>query len=122
MEETTGKNSAYYAIYMTLENVTDTQMDVNFKYAFTYYYKDPNQESTVPGVSYYIPDTTESFLKVTAHKENGVFVFDENGIKGRIEFGEIYQWIIIEESTDQRFPVGAHCYDEYTPDNYITAE
>ncbi|MBQ8440151.1 MAG: hypothetical protein IJX19_05785 [Clostridia bacterium] len=51
MEETTGKNNAYYAIYMTLKNVTDTQMDMNFKYAFTYYYKDPNQESTVSGIS-----------------------------------------------------------------------
>lgn len=122
MEETTGKNSAYYAIYMTLENVTDTQMDVNFKYAFTYYYKDPNQESTVPGISYYIPDTTESFLSVKAHKENGVFVFDENGIKGRIEFGQDYQWLIIEESTDERFFVGAHCCDEYPSDKYITAE
>ena len=115
LEKTTGQNSAHGNTYVSFENVTDTQMDVNFKYAFTYYYKDPNQESTVPGVSYYIPDTTESFLSVKARKENGVFVFDENGIKGRIEFGEIYQWIIIEESTDQRFPVGAHCYDEYIP-------
>ena len=112
LEETTGKNSAHGNTYVTFENVTETQMDLNFQYKFTYYYKDPNQESTVPGVSYYIPDTTESSLKVTARKENGVFVFDENGIKGRIEFGELYQWIIIEESTDERFPVGHHCYDD----------
>ena len=112
LEETTGKNSAHGNTYVTFENVTETQMDLNFQYKFTYYYKDPNQESTVPGVSYYVPDTTESSLKVTARKENGVFVFNENGIKGRIEFGELYQWIVIEESTDERFFVGHHCYDD----------
>ena len=121
-EESTGKNGAHSTTYMTFENVTDTQMDVNFKYEFTYYYPDPDKESTVPGIIYTIPDTTESFLSVKAHKENGVFVFDENGIKGRIEFGQDYQWLIIEESTDERFFVGAHCYDEHIPDEYIPAE
>ena len=115
LEETTGKNSATGTTYVSFENVTDTQMDVNFKYKFTYYYPDPDHVSTVPGVTHVIPDTTESFLKVTAHKENGVFVFDENGIKGRIEFGQIYQWLIIEESTDERFPVGSHCLMKHEP-------
>ena len=115
LEETTGKNSATGTTYVSFENVTDTQMDVNFKYKFTYYYPDPDHVSTVPGVINVIPDTTESFLKVTACKENGVFIFDENGIKGRIEFGRIYQWLIIEESTDERFPVGSHCLMKHEP-------
>ena len=58
-------------------------------------------------------ETTESTLTVTARKENGVFVFDENGIKGRLEFLSTRLWIIIEESTDDRFPTGAYCYEDY---------
>ncbi len=79
-------------------------MDVNFKYAFTFLYPDPNRDQ------YLLDDTTESSLKITAREENGVFVFDESGVKGRFEFGSKYLWIIIEESNDQRFPVGYHCY------------
>ena len=116
LEETTGKNSATGTTYVSFENVTDTQMDVNFKYKFTYYYPDPDHVSTVPGVIYTIPDTTESFLKVTAHKENGVFVFDENGIKGRIEFGVNHAWVLIEESTDERFKLGWFCGDQLIGD------
>ena len=119
-EETTGKHGAHSTTYMTFENVTDTQMDVSFKYEFTYYYPDPDHVSTVPGVIYTLPDTTESFLKVTARKENGVFVFDENGIKGRIEFGQDYQWLIIEESTDERFHVGPYCFGEYDSSTIIS--
>ena len=46
---------------------------------------------------------------------NGVFVFDENGIKGYIEFGQAYQWLIIEQSTDERFPIGSHCFKKHEP-------
>lgn len=121
LEKTTGKEYGAYSItYMTFENVTDTQMDVSFKYEFTYHYPDPDHVSTVPGVIYTIPDTTESFLKVKAHKENGVFVFDESGIKGRIEFGQVYQWLIIEQSTDERFPIGSHCFKEDEPSTIIS--
>lgn len=110
LEKTAGKEYGAYSItYMTFENVTDTQMDVNFKYKFTYYYPDPDKDH------YLLDDTTETFLKVTARKENGVFVFDENGIKGYIEFGQAYQWLIIEQSTDERFPIGSHCFKKHEP-------
>ena len=49
-----------------------------------------------------------------------MFVFDENGIKGRIEFGQDYQWLIIEESTDERFPIGSHCFKEDEPSTVIS--
>lgn len=53
-------------------------------------------------------------MSVNARKEGDVFVFDESGVKGRIEFGETYVWLIITESTDQRFIVGYHCYEDYS--------
>ena len=114
MEKTTGKDFAHGNTYVTFENVTDTQMDVNFKYTFTFCYPDPDRDH------YLLSDTTESSLRIIASAENGVFAFDENGIKGRFEFGQNNLWIIIEESTDQRFPVGYHCYVEYDPDKYIS--
>ncbi|MBE6670690.1 MAG: hypothetical protein E7593_00635 [Ruminococcaceae bacterium] len=108
MERTTGKELSYSYTYANFENVTDTQMDVNFRYTFTYYYPDPDRDN------YMLHNTTESFLKITAHAEDGVFVFNESGIKGRLEFGNMFLWIIIEESSDERFPVGAYCYSVYT--------
>jgi hypothetical protein len=113
LEKTTGKLQACSNTYVTFENVTDAQMDVNFKYAFTYYYPDPNKDN------YMLDDTTETFLKVTARAKDGAYLFDENGVKGRMEFGSKYLWIIIEESTDERFPVGAQCYEDYEANNSI---
>ena len=95
-------------IKMNLEVVTDTQINVDFAHELYNSYLDPDQ-------NIYVPDYTITSLKVTARKENGVFVFDENGIKGWIEFGQDHQWVIIEESTDQRFLVGAYCYNEDIP-------
>jgi len=34
------------------------------------------------------------------------------------EFGHNYLWLVIDESTDQRFPVGNHCYKKYVPDDF----
>ncbi len=105
LEKTSGKEwGAWGNTYVTFENVTDSGMDINFKYVFTFNYPDPDREN------YLLEDTTESSLKITASNQDGVFVFDESGIKGHFEFGQKYLWIIIEESTDQRFPAGAHCY------------
>jgi len=104
---------AYGNTKITFTNVTDTQMDVHFQYTYTFFYPDPNQEH------YLLDDSTESFLNVTARMENGNFVFDENGIKGRLEFYRGNLWLIIEESTDERFFVGSHCFEEYSPDKYI---
>ena len=89
--------------YVTFENLTDDSVDVNFEYVLTRYYPDPDREN------YSLSETTESSLKVTAHRANG-FYFEEGSICGRIEFYEEYIWIIIESSDDERFPAGYHCY------------
>ena len=89
--------------YVTFENLTDDSVDVNFEYVLTRYYPDPDRENH--GLS----ETTTSYFKVTAHRANG-FYFEEGSICGRIEFHSEYIWIIIEESADERFPVGYHCY------------
>lgn len=68
-------------------------------------YHDPDQDRVL------LDDTTESNLKLALRDANGTLVFDENGIKGKIELFENYLWIIIEESTDERFCVGHHCYE-----------
>ena len=116
-EEATGLHSAHSNLYITFENVTDTQVDVNFKYTFTYYAPDPDYVSTVPGISYYVPITTpETFLNVTAQRENNALLFDGNGIKGRIEFGVNHAWVLIEESTDERFKLGWFCSDQLIGD------
>ena len=109
LEKTTGKDLASGTTYLTFESVTDTQLQLNIKYTFSYHYPDPNRDN------YLTSDKTDSFLSITARKENGVFVFDEAGIKGRLEFGNTYLWLIIEESTDERFAVGHHCYEHYVP-------
>ena len=89
--------------YVTFENLTDDSVDVNFEYVLTRYYPDPDRENH--GLS----ETTESSLKVTAHRANG-FYFEEGSISGRIEFHSERIWIIIEASADERFPEGYHCF------------
>ncbi len=103
------ESSAHSNTYVTFEAVTGTQIDVNFKYAYTTFYPDPDQDN------FLLEKTTESDLKVTVKNEDGVFTFDESGIKGRLEFSSSCLWVIIEESSDQRFPTGYHCYDIYSP-------
>lgn len=109
LDKTTGNEyGAYSNNYVTFEISNDMQIDMNFKYALTSLYPDPDRDH------YLLDETTESFLKITVHAENGAYVFSEHGLKGRLEFGHQYLWIIIEESADQRFPVGNHCYGEYS--------
>ena len=91
--------------YVTFENLTDDSVDVNFEYLLTRYYPDPDREN------HSLFEETRSSLKVTAHRANG-FYFEEGSISGRIEFHSEYIWIIIEESDDERFPVGYHCYEQ----------
>ena len=114
LEKTSDKEFARSNTYVTFENATDTQMTISVKYTFTYSYPDPEREN------YLLDETTESVLKITADKENGMLIFDENGVKGEVEFGHNYLWIIIDESTDQRFPVGNHCYKKYVPEYFIS--
>lgn len=99
--------------YVTFENLTDDSVDVNFEYVLTRYYPDPDREN------YSLSETTESSLKVTAHRANG-FYFEEGSICGRIEFGSERIWIIIEESSDERFPVGYYCFKESDSQNIIS--
>jgi len=84
-------------------------MDVNLKYVFTFSYPDPEKEN------YLLNDSTESYLKLTATQTDGIWRFEGDGIKGRFEFGTHYLWMIMEESSDERFPVGAHVFDVYEP-------
>ena len=113
LEKTTGKDLAISNTYVTFENVTDTQMEMSVKYAFTFMYPDPNRDD------YLLEDTTESTLRFSVRKENGRLVFDENGMRGTIEFGQDYLWIIIEESSDERFPAGNYCYSQYSSQSII---
>ena len=102
-------HSAYGAIYMSFENVTETQMDVHVTYKYAVYYPDPDNQY------HSLEDITESNLNFTARLENGVFVFEADGIKGHLEFSPKYLWLVIEESSDKRFPVGYHQLSEYVP-------
>ncbi len=109
LEETSDKDWAHSNTYVTFDNVTDTQMDMNVRYAFTFLYRDPDKDNSL------LDDTTESSLKLTASNQNGVWVFEGEGVKGHLEFGQERLWIIIEESTDERFHAGAHGFDIYEP-------
>lgn len=114
MKKTSGKDLACSNTYLSFENTTDTQMTISLKYVFTFSYPDPDRDN------YLLSDSTESSLKITARNENGMFVFEENGIKGKLEFGQNHLWLIIDESNDPRFPVGHHCYTNYTSQDIIS--
>ena len=103
MTKTSGKDMAYTNTYVTFEDG-----HVNFKHLYTFYYPDPERDH------YMLDDTTESHLKAAFREENGVLVFEGDGVKGKIELGERCLWVIIEESTDERFYVGHHAYEKHT--------
>ena len=115
LEKTSGKDLANSHTNITFEKIHDAHLKVNIQYKFTFMYPDPDRDH------YLLSDVTESSLTLTAHAENGVFVFDESGVKGRIEFYNDCVWLIFEHSTDSRFAVGFHCYAEYDPSQYISA-
>ena len=111
LDKTSGKEfGAWSNTYLTFDTVTDTQMNLHIRYEFSFHYPDPDREN------YLLVDTTESQLDITATIQDGVLVFDVGGIKGHIEFGQKYLWLVIEEGNDERFPVGYHCYGVYTPE------
>ena len=93
--------------YITFENLTDTQVDMKIRYAFTTSYPDPNREN------YLLDETVEDVLSFTASREGDVFTFDGNGIKGSLKFGENCLWLSVVESSDERFSIGSYCFDEY---------
>lgn len=102
-------DSAYGAIYMSFENVTETQMDVRVTYTYAVYYPDPNNQY------HSLEEITESDLNFTARLENGVFVFEADGLKGHLEFSQTDLWLVVEESSDKRFPVGYYHLSDYIP-------
>ena len=104
LEKTSGKDKAYSKTYVSFENSTDTQIDMNVRYVFTFYYPDPDQEN------YLLADNTESTLHFTVRTENDIYVFDGNGLRGKVEFGQKTLWITVDESSDERFPVGHYCH------------
>lgn len=114
LEKTSDKEFARSNTYITFENVTSTPATISLKYVFTFSYPDPDRDD------YLLDDSTESTLKIIAHNESGELVFEGNGIKGKIEFGNEYLWLVIDESTDSRFCVGNHCYEKYTPNDFIS--
>lgn len=112
--ELSDKEMPHSNTYLTFKNVTDSQVTLSLKYVFTFSYPDPNREN------YYLDDSTETVLEISACNEGGVLIFNESGVKGKVEFGHKCLWLIIDESTDQRFPVGNHCYEKYSPQDFIS--
>lgn len=100
---------AYSNTYVTFENASIVPTYADFRYTLTLCYPDPDREH------HSLEETTESTLRVTIREENGDVVFEGGGVKGRFEFGRTRLWIIIEESDDQRFAIGHHCYSIYDP-------
>ena len=114
LEKTTGNiYGAYGQTFMRFGKPDDSRIKVEFRYKYIYYTPDPEREN------YAIDNSEKSYLTVTAHSENGEWIFNENGIKGRIELGKKYVWLVIEESTDSRFAVGYHCLEKYDPASFI---
>lgn len=114
MDESTGKMMARSNTYITFMKETGSALTVKIDYVFTFCYPDPEKDH------YLLDDTTESSLTLTAEVTNGIFAFEENGVKGTFEFYHSQVWMVIEESTDERFPVGYHCYEVYSPDDYLS--
>lgn len=113
LEKTSGIDSARSNTYVSFENITDTQIDMNVRYVFTFSYPDPNREN------YLLDDSTESTLDFTLRKENGIFVFDGNGLRGKVEFGQKALWVTIGESSDERFPIGNYCHKILSSESII---
>jgi len=58
-------------------------------------------------------------LTLTLRKKDGEWRFDEGGLSGKIEFGEKHLWLVVEESTDPRFPLGHYCCKESSDGSII---
>lgn len=114
LKKTSGKELAYGDTYITFKDETDSQLTISLKYVFTFSYPDPQKDN------YFLNHSTESILEITACKEGNRLVFEESGIKGTVDFGHNSLWLILEESSDQRFPVGHHFYQPYDPQDFIS--
>lgn len=108
LEKTTGKD-AYANTYLSLTAEGPAEVSIAVQYVFSWFYPDPEREH------YMLEDKTETTATFTVRKENGVFYLTGDGVRGRLELLCEHLWLIIEESTDDRFPVGAHCYKAVSP-------
>ena len=114
LDKTSGEEyGAHSNTRLSFHNVTDTQMDVHVQYSYTVYYPDPDRDY------YLLEDTAYSDLDLTARMEDGVCVFEADGVKGRLEFGHRSLWLVVEESADQRFQVGYHYYKVYNTEEWV---
>ncbi len=104
IEKISNNETAYSYTHITCEGINDTQMKMDIKYTLDISHPDPDS-----GI-YSWDEKQESFLDITADMENGILTFNENGIKGKIESSGECMWLIVEESTDERFAVGHHCF------------
>ena len=114
LDKTSGEPyGAFSNAYLTFDAVTDTQMTLRIRYAYTVFFPDPERED-------YLLDETYNFgWAITARAENGVFSFDNGIIKGHLEFGNTCLWLVIEESNEEWLPAGYHCYRVYTSEDSI---
>ena len=106
ISQTVEETITYTNAFLNLNRVTDTQITMNFRVVTSVYSLDSESDGIVS------EENTETTLTLTANAKDGAFVFDGQGIKGRLEPGLDHLWLVIEQSTDQRFPAGAHCYGE----------
>lgn len=113
LEKSSDKEFARSNTYITFVKETDTSLAVQIDYRFTFSYPDPDNDR------YLLDETTESSMVLTAKEADGVFAFEEGGVKGHFELFSSCVWMVIEESTDERFPVGHHCFTVYDSDQYL---
>ena len=92
----------YATTYITFENASDTGAKICFNYVYTSHYPDPEKEN------HYLSSQEESLIEATGQIVDGVMHFEAKDFKGKIEFGKSRLWLIIEESSDSRFPEGHH--------------
>lgn len=61
------------------------------------------------------PDTIASADMLTAYVKDDSYVFSTDKISGRIEFGTISVWVIIESSEDDGIARGAYLFNRHVP-------
>jgi hypothetical protein len=108
IETIPGQRRAWVDLYVTFSDVTDTKLAMEIRNVHSYSYPDPERDN------YLLTESSEFTIRRTLRKENGAFVFEQEGVRGRVEFYHNYVWLIIEESTDSCFPVGFHLLTELT--------
>lgn len=112
-EETTEKFLIMEYTRLTFGGVDSASPTMLIQYEYSYCYPDPERENYSLGAS------EESELTLSLYKDGDVYRFDESGVRGYIELGSKVLWLVIEESHDERFSVGYHCYKIYDESQYL---